>query len=144
MKVSEIKVSYSNRNPVKVKVTNSKIIYDLIINQWDLDIIEYQEQVKIILLNRSNIVLGIYEMSKGGITGSVVDIRIILGVALKCGALSIIMIHNHPSGKLIASDADKTITRKLKQACELLDIDLLDHLIISKDGYYSFADNGKL
>lgn len=142
MKVSEIKVSYSNRNPVQVKVTNSKIIYDLIIKQWDLDIIEYQEEVKIILLNRSNIVLGIYEMSKGGITGSVVDIRIILGVALKCGASSIIMVHNHPSGKLIASDSDKTITRKLKQACKLLDIDLLDHLIISKDGYYSFADDG--
>lgn len=144
MKVSEIKVSYSNKNLSKVKVTNSKIIYDLIINHWDLDIIEYQEEVKIILLNRSNIVLGIYEMSKGGITGSVVDIRIILGITLKCGASSIIMIHNHPSGKLIASDADKTITKKLKKACDILDVNLLDHLIISKDGYYSFADNDQL
>lgn len=144
MRVSEIKVSYSNKNLLKIKVTSSKIIYDLVINQWNLGIIEYQEEVKIVLLNRSNIVLGIYEMSKGGITASVVDIRIILGVALKCGASSIIMVHNHPSGKLIASDADKTITRKLKQACELLDVDLLDHLIISKDGYYSFADNGQL
>lgn len=141
MKVSEIKVSYSNRNPVQVKVTTSKIIYDLIIKQWDLDIIEYQEEVKIILLNRSNIVLGIYEMSKGGITGSVVDIRIILGVALKCGASSIIMVHNHPSGKLVPSESDKSITNRLKQACELIDINLLDHLIISKEGYYSFNDN---
>jgi len=144
MKVSEIKVSYSNKNQSKVKVTNSKIIYDLIINHWDLDIIEYQEEVKIILLNRSNIVLGIYEMSKGGITGSIVDIRIILGVALKCGASSIIMIHNHPSGKLIPSDTDKLITKRLKEACELIDINLMDHLIFSKDGYYSFADNGIL
>lgn len=144
MKVSEIKVSYSNNNPLKIKVTNAKVIYDLVINQWDLDIIEYQEEVKIVLLNRSNIVLGIYELSKGGITGSVVDIRIILGVALKCGASSIIMIHNHPSGKLIASDADKTITKKLKQSCSLIDIDLLDHLIVSKEGYYSFADDGQL
>lgn len=144
MKVSEIKVSYSNKNLSRVKVTNSKIIYDLVINQWDSGTIEYQEEVKIILLNRSNIALGIYEMSKGGITGTVVDIRVILGVALKCGATSVIMIHNHPSGKLIASEADKTITKKLKQACKLLDIDLLDHLIISKDGYYSFADNGQL
>lgn len=141
MKVSEIKVSYSNRNPVQVKVTNSKIIYDLIIKQWDLDIIEYQEEVKIILLNRSNIVLGIYEMSKGGITGSVVDIRIILGVALKCGASCIIVVHNHPSGKLVPSESDKSITNKLKAACELIDINLLDHLIISKEGYYSFNDN---
>ena len=144
MKVSEIKVSYSNKNTVKIKVTGSQIIYDLILSQWNSNIIEYQEEVKIILLNRSNIVLGIYEMSKGGITGSVVDIRIILGVALKCGASGIIMVHNHPSGKLVASDADKTITRKLKQVCELLEVDLLDHLIISKDGYYSFADNGQL
>ncbi len=144
MKVSEIKVSYSNKNQSKVKVTNSKIIYDLIINHWDLDIIEYQEEVKIILLNRSNIVLGIYEMSKGGITGSVVDIRIILGVALKCGASSIILIHNHPSAKLVPSEADKNITQKLKQACEIIDIALLDHLIISKDGYYSFVENGQL
>lgn len=144
MKVSEIKVSYSNKNPLKVKITNSKIIFDLIINHWDLDIIEYQEEVKIILLNRSNLVLGIYEMSKGGITGSVVDIRIILGVTLKCGASSLIMVHNHPSGKLIASDADKLITKRLIEACDLLDIRLLDHLIISKDGYYSFADEGKL
>jgi len=96
------------------------------------------------LLNRSNIVLGIYEMSKGGITGSIVDIRIILGVALKCGASSIIMIHNHPSGKLIPSDTDKLITKRLKEACELIDINLMDHLIFSKDGYYSFADNGIL
>ncbi len=144
MNVSEIKVSYSNKNPVKVKVTNSRIIYDLIINQWNSDIIEYQEEVKIILLNRSNIVLGIYEMSRGGITGSVVDIRIILGVALKCSASSIIMVHNHPSGKLIPSDSDKSITKKLKEACDLLDVSLLDHLIISKDGYYSFADEGKI
>lgn len=144
MQVSEIKISYSNKNPLKIKITSSKIIYDLIIGQWDSGTIEYQEEVKIILLNRSNVVLGIYEMSKGGISGTVVDIRIILGVALKCGASSIIMIHNHPSGKLIASDADKTITRKLKQACELLDIDLLDHLIITREGYYSFTDEGIL
>ena len=144
MRVSEIKVTYSNKNPLKIKVTSSKIIYDLVINQWDLDIIEYQEEVKIILLNRSNVVLGIYEMSRGGITGSVVDIRIILGVALKCGASSIIMIHNHPSGKLLPSDSDKSITKKLKEACDLLDVSLLDHLIISKDGYYSFSDEGRL
>jgi DNA repair protein RadC len=144
MKVSEISVSYSNKNPVKVKVTSSQLMYNLILKHWNLELIEYQEEVKIILLNRSNIVLGIHELSKGGMTGSVVDIRIILGVTLKCGASSIIIVHNHPSGKLIASDADKTITSKLKQACELMDISLLDHLIISREGYHSFADEGIL
>ena len=144
MKVAEIKVSYSNTNPEKVKVTNSQIMFDLVIKYWDLDIIEFQEEVKIILLNRANIVLGIYEMSKGGISGTVVDIRIILGVALKCSACNIIMIHNHPSGKLVPSDADKSITRKLKEACDLLEISLLDHLIITKEGYYSFSDEGAM
>lgn len=111
---------------------------------WNLDIIEYQEEVKIILLNRANIVLGIYEMSKGGISGTVVDFRIILGVALKCNASSIIMVHNHPSGKLTPSDTDKSITKRLKEACGLLDLSLLDHLIITKEGYYSFTDEGIL
>ncbi len=144
MEVAEIKVSYSNTNPTKVKVTNSQIIYDLIINSWNLDIIEFQEEVKVILLNRANIVLGIYEMSKGGISGTVVDIRIILGVALKCNASAIILVHNHPSGKLIPSEQDKAITKRLKEACNLLEIELLDHLIISKYGYYSFTDSGIL
>ena len=144
MKVSEIKISYSNRNNIKVKVTNSQMIYNLIMNHWNLDIIEYQEEVKIILLNRANIVLGIYEMSKGGISGTVVDVRIILGVALKCNASSIIMVHNHPSGKLTPSDTDKSITKRLKEACSLLDLSLLDHLIITKEGYYSFTDEGVL
>jgi DNA repair protein RadC len=83
-------------------------------------------------------------MSKGGISGTVVDIRIILGVALKCNASSIILVHNHPSGKLEASEPDKAITKRLKQACNLLELVLLDHLIISKYGYFSFADDGSL
>lgn len=142
MKVSEIKVSYSNRNPKKVKVTNSQIIYGVLIDHWDHDIIEYQEELKVVFLNKANIVLGIYEMSKGGISGTIVDNRIILGVALKCNASSIVVAHNHPSGNLNPSDADKTVTKKLKDACKLLDIEFLDHLIITKLGYYSFNDEG--
>ncbi|MFC4738575.1 RadC family protein [Flavobacterium ponti] len=119
-------------------------MYSVIIKKWDLDIIEYQEEVKVILLNRANIVLGIYEMSKGGISGTVVDIRIILGVALKCNASSIVLVHNHPSGKLVPSEADKAITKKLKDASNLLDIGLLDHIIISRLNYFSFSDEGIL
>ncbi len=144
MEVAEIKVSYSNTNLEKVKITSSLKMFDLVIKHWNLDIIEYQEEVKVILLNRANIVLGIYEMSKGGISGTVVDIRIILGVALKCNASNIIMVHNHPSGKLVPSDADKSITKKLKDACNLLEVPLLDHLIITREGYYSFSDEGIL
>ena len=116
MKVSEIKVSYSNSNRKKVKISNSKTVYELAIKHWNLDIIEFQEEVKIILLNRANIVLGIYEMSKGGITGSIIDIRIVLAVALKCNATGIILIHNHPSGNLNPSAADISITKILKKA----------------------------
>lgn len=144
MEVAEIKVSYSNTNPDRVQVTNSQKMFEVIMKHWDLDILEYQEQVKVILLNRANIVLGIYELSKGGISGTVVDIRIILGVALKCNASTIILVHNHPSGKLVPSEPDKAITKRLKEACNLLEVYLLDHLIISKFGYYSFADEGTL
>lgn len=144
MKVAEIKVSYSNKNKEKVKVISSQSVFELVINNWDLGIIEFQEEVKVVLLNRANVVLGIYEMSKGGISGTVVDIRIILAVALKSSASGIILVHNHPSGNLEPSDVDKQITAKLKQACSYLDIALLDHLIISKQDYYSFTDTGIL
>ena len=144
MEVAEIKVSYSNSNPIKVKIDNSLNSYNLIMKHWDLEIIEFQEEVKVILLNRANVVLGIYEMSKGGISGTVVDIRIIIGVALKCNASGIILVHNHPSGKLEASEPDKAITKRLKLACKLLELVLLDHLIISRYGYFSFANDGIL
>lgn len=144
MKVAEIKVSYSNRNKDKVKITSSQSVYNLAINHWDLNIIEFQEEVKVILLNRANVVLGVYEMSKGGISGTVVDIRIILAVALKTNASGIILIHNHPSGNLEPSVVDKQITNRLKEACKLLDIALLDHVIISPLTYFSFSDRGIL
>ena len=144
MKVSEIKVSYSANDSNRVKVTTSKIIFKLMLENWDLNIIEYQEAVKLVLLNRANVVLGIYELSKGGISGTVVDVRIILGVALKCNASSIVLVHNHPSGNLKPSEPDKDITSKFKEACRILEVPLLDHLIISRYGYFSFADSGIL
>ncbi|RXJ52635.1 JAB domain-containing protein [Gelidibacter gilvus] len=144
MKVSEIRVSYSNENPVKVKIQDSNSVYELVKYHWDYNLIELQEEVKVVLLNRANVVIGIYELSRGGLTASVVDIKLILSVALKALASSIVLIHNHPSGNLKASEADKSITTKLKQACDIVDISLLDHLIISKDGYLSFKDEGLL
>lgn len=141
MEVAEIKVSYSNKNLERIKVTNSQILFNLVLKQWNLDLIEFQEEVKIVLLNRANIVLGLYEMSKGGVSGTVVDIKIILGIALKCNASSIVIVHNHPSGSLEPSEPDKLITKKLKEACKILDLNLLDHLIITTQGYYSFSDN---
>lgn len=88
--------------------------------------------------------LGIYEVSSGGISGTVVDLRLIFAAALKANAVSLIMIHNHPSGQIKPSEADKQITRKVKEAGRILDIALLDHLIITPDIYYSFADEGAI
>lgn len=144
MQLAEIKVSYTNQNTQKKKVLHSKDIYEAIIPNWNSETIEYIEESKIVLLNRANVILGVYELSKGGISGTVVDLRIILAVALKCNASNIVLIHNHPSGNLQPSEQDKTITKKLREASKLLDLLLLDHLIISKEGYYSFADNGIL
>jgi DNA repair protein RadC len=101
-------------------------------------------QFKLILLNQAYKVLGIYEVSSGGIAGTIVDIRLVFSAALTANATSIMMVHNHPSGKIMASEADKQITRKVVQAGKLLDIQLLDHLIITPESYYSFADDSAL
>jgi DNA repair protein RadC len=142
--VAEIRVSYSTNNTSKIKVNSVLKAYELLLSSWDINVIELQEEFKILLLNRANEVLGIYPLSKGGITGTVVDLRLIFAVALKCNASGLILSHNHPSGKLIPSDADVTLTRKIKKCADLLDIGLIDHIILSKAGYYSFTNEGKL
>ena len=116
----------------------------MVLEHWNKDTIELQEEMKVVLLNRSNHLLGIYELSKGGIAGTIIDVKLLLGVALKCAASNIIMVHNHPSGNLRPSKADMAITAKVKTATRQVDLLLLDHLIISKDWYYSFADDGKV
>jgi DNA repair protein RadC len=110
------------------------------------DTISLQEQFIVIFLNHANDVIGIYLASKGGISGTVVDVRIILGIALKSAAVGIILAHNHPSGNLQPSNADLSLTAKLKASALLMDINVLDHLIIAgnKDSFYSFADEGKM
>jgi DNA repair protein RadC len=102
------------------------------------------EEFWVLYLNNSNKVLGKLQLSKGGITGTVVDVRLAFKPALECNATGIILCHNHPSGTLTASDADRQITRKLKLAGENLDIKVLDHLIITEKNYFSFADEGIL
>jgi DNA repair protein RadC len=102
------------------------------------------EEFWVLYLNNSNKVLGKLQLSKGGITGTVVDVRLAFKPALECNATGIILCHNHPSGTLTASDADRQITRKIKLAGENLDIKVLDHLIITEKNYFSFADEGIL
>lgn len=142
--VSEIQVSYKTTNTPKEKITTAKSAYKVFLSTWNLDTIELQEEFKIMLLNRANSLLGIYSLSKGGITGTVVDQRLVFAVALKCNATAILIAHNHPSGKLHPSEADITITKSINKCGEILNITLIDHLIVTKEGYYSFSDEGKL
>ncbi len=121
------------------KVTSSKIIFEImqpIIGELP------HEEFWIIYLNNSNKVISKSQLSKGGITGTLVDVRIVFKTALEMGATGLILCHNHPSGTLIPSDADKQITRKLKLAGDSLEIKVLDHLIVTEKNYFSFADEG--
>lgn len=106
--------------------------------------IEIREAMLVLLLNNSNQTISFSIASIGGITGTLVDVRLILRDALLTQATSIILVHNHPSGSLKPSQADLTITEKVKKAVEMMDIRLLDHLILTKDEFYSFADFGKI
>jgi len=109
-----------------------------------MDTIEYFEEFKILLLNRANFVLGIYTVSKGGIAGTIVDSKVIFGVALKAAASGLIVAHNHPSGNLKPSSNDIEITKSLVAAGKILDVKVLDHIIVANTGYFSFADEGML
>jgi len=138
--VAEIKISYSTTSTSKIKITSVNKAFEVLLNSWDLDTIELQEEFKVLLLNRANEVLGIYPLSKGGITGTVVDSRLIFAVALKCNATAIILSHNHPSGNLKPSNNDITITNSIKKCADFLEITLIDHIIMTKNGYFSFSN----
>lgn len=142
--VSEIQVSYKPKFKASERpsVAGSKDVYNILFNNWDCNKLELLEQFKVMLLNRANRVLGIFEVSTGGMAGTIADPKLIFSTALKGCASSIILSHNHPSGNLKPSQADLNLTRKIKNAGELLDIAVLDHVIITSEGYYSFADEG--
>jgi len=144
--VAEVQLIYKSKLPAsqRKKITFSRDAYDLLLKNWNSDTVEYCEEFKILLMNRSNAVLGIIAVSKGGISGTVTDVRIILQAALKSNASGLIVCHNHPSGNLNPSESDTKITQKIKEAGNIMDIQLLDHLIINDEDYYSFADNGLL
>ena len=146
-KVNEIQISYREKiGTLKSSaMNNSEDVARLLYKNWDKDTIGLQETFKILLLNNSNKVKGIYPLSIGGIIGTMVDLRILFAIVLKTLSTAIILTHNHPSGKLMPSEADKKLTNKIKKAAQLFDVAVLDHLIIAPDGeYYSFANHGLL
>jgi DNA repair protein RadC len=144
--VTEIQLTYkSNVKPSqRPKITGSKDVYSIFKEQWDDTKIELVEQFKVMLTNRANKVLGIFEASTGGVSGTVADPKLIFAAAIKAGASGVILAHNHPSGNLTASQADIDLTRKMKEGGKFLEIQVLDHIIMTTEGYYSFADEGLL
>jgi DNA repair protein RadC len=145
-KVAEVELIYktnvkaSQRPQIKTSHDSFSILKEI----WDDNKINMLEQFKVLLLNRPNRVIGVYEASSGGIKGTIADSRLILATAIKSLAVSIILSHNHPSGNLKPSRADEELTAKLKSACNYHDIKVLDHVIVTGEAYYSFADEGFL
>ena len=123
----------------KLKITSSNSVFEIL--QPILGDLAHEE-FWILYLNNSNKIIEQFQISKGGITGTLVDVRITLRKALELGAVSLILAHNHPSGNLNPSEADKQLTIKLKTAAESMDIKILDHLIVTEKSYFSFADEG--
>ena len=145
--ISEVSLIYSSKVKAsdRPQVKCSRDGYNLFMQRWNHDTIEHVAEFKVMLMNRSNTVQGIMDVSKGGISGTVTDVRKLLRAIIKPNASGIIVCHNHTSGNLNPSESDTKLTQKIKQAGMIMDIQLLDHLILTTDdNYYSFADNGLL
>jgi len=140
----EITLKLKKGNVLKSKITKSEDAANIFRQIWDADTLEIHESVIVIFLNRQNNTIGWFKVSQGGLSGTIVDNRLILVTALNCLASGIIICHNHPSGNTNPSELDIKVTEKLKQAASLLEINLLDHIILTEDNYYSMADNGIL
>lgn len=142
--VAEVELVYKAKVKAKdrPKITSSEDAYALIKMQWHDGKLDLVEESKVLFLDRGNKVIAYLALSTGGITSNIVDPRLVYAAALKVHACGIILAHNHPSGNKTPSASDKEITTTLKRAGELLAIRFLDHLIITRDGYFSFADEG--
>ena len=141
--IAEIEISYRPAISNKPIVKSSLDVYEVLKPFFPENLIGLKEVFVVVYMNRCNRVIGVYELSSGGITGTVVDIRLVLGIALKVAATSLILAHNHPTGNLKPSKADELLTNKIKQAALFMDIQISDHLILSpENNYYSFADEG--
>lgn len=143
--VSEIEISYKTKikKSELISITSSNIACDVLKSIWS-DKIDNIKEVIILCLNKANKVLGWYKISSGGLDSSVIDVRVICQIALNTNSTGIILSHNHPSGNLNPSKEDLEITKKVKTALSTLDIQLFDHVIVTDEKYYSFADDGIL
>jgi len=136
-----IKKNKSDFAQVKIKLSSDAAN---VMRQFYFDDIEIFESFFILLLNRANNTIGYVKISQGGCISTVVDVKLIAKYALDSLAQGVILCHNHPSGNLQPSDGDKSMTDRIKQVLDLFQCNVLDHIILTKEGYYSFADEGLL
>ncbi|SOD17695.1 JAB domain-containing protein [Pedobacter xixiisoli] len=141
--VAELELIYKTKvkPSERIRVSSSFQAYKVFEANWDFNKIDHIEQSKMIVLNNAHRILGLFELTSGGIDKNIMDPRMILVNALMLQGTAIIVAHNHPSGNLMPSDADIKATTRLKSACSLLDIKLLDHIIITSEHYTSLADD---
>lgn len=144
--IPEIQITFKNEIPAKErpKIHSSKDSEEILRANFEDGTIELREYFKVLYLNRANQVIGIYHLSSGSIAGTVVEPRLIFAAGLKCLCSGIVLCHNHPSSNLKPSRADITLTDKLVKAAKLLDMQILDHIILTNESYLSFADDGLL
>jgi DNA repair protein RadC len=136
-------IKKNNTDFEKIKITSSRDAYN-VIRQYYSDDIEVYESFFILLLNRQNQTIGFAKISQGGIVGTVVDVKIIAKYCIDSLCSGVILAHNHPSGNTNPSEADKVITNKIVKALELIEVNVLDHIILTIDNYLSFGDQGIL
>ena len=137
----EITLKLTPGTMLKKQIKNSNDCVAIFREVFD-DTIELYESMFAVYLNRTNKTIGWIKISQGGLSGTVIDNRIILKAAIESLACGIIICHNHPSGNKTPSNADLNITKKLSEACKILDVNLIDHIILTNDSYLSFADEG--
>lgn len=142
--IGELKVIYKTTAVPAERITNSFQTAELLRRIWDTDLIEYLEQSCLICLSRSNRVIAYQFLSTGGTAGCLIDPKVVFQAALLANASSVIISHNHPSGNLQPSEADRRLTTRLFRIGKDLDMPVLDHVIMTKDNYHSMADAGEL
>ena len=144
--VAEIEISYKPtvKPSQRPKIEQADDAYRILIDTWDRGKIELVEQFKVMLLNRAKRVLGICTLTTGSVTGTIADPKQVFAVALKANAAEIIIAHNHPSGNLSPSKADYQLTYKMKTVGDYLELRVVDHIIVTTEGYYSFAQEGTI
>lgn len=138
-KSSEITLKFNKRKFDTVQITSSTDLYNYSLNLYGDDINIF-ESVFVVFVNNANKVVAFYKVSSGGITSSIIDVKIICKCAIDCLCTGVFLVHNHPSGNIAPSQSDVNISSKLKECLNFFDIKLLDSIVISDEGYYSFAD----